>query len=83
MGHRSGTDTEKILCPVPFPCPKMFAFFAPIQFLTDYVSFSSKLKTEALRAAQRIDEHQLMKNKSFYPLVLIYPLGVKTFRFFF
>jgi hypothetical protein len=31
----------------------------------DYISFSSKLKTEALRAAQRIDEHQLMKNKSF------------------
>jgi hypothetical protein len=33
MGHRTGTDAEKIPCPVPFPCPNMFAFFALIQFL--------------------------------------------------
>jgi hypothetical protein len=30
---------------------KIFAFFAKISLVTDYIGFSGKLKTEALRAA--------------------------------
>jgi hypothetical protein len=38
---------------VLFREPDFFAFFAKISLVTDYVRFSNKLKTEALRAAMK------------------------------
>jgi hypothetical protein len=40
MGHRSGTDTEKIPCSVPIPCPKIFAFSSKIQLQSFFDSFA-------------------------------------------